>query len=57
VDKVRPPKYFFLLFFFHDVNDDDVDDVVGGLRGVGEFRVLACADTGSEDPLWRAPLF
>jgi hypothetical protein len=39
----------------NDVDDNDVDDVVGGLRG-GEFRVLACADTGSEDPLWRAPL-
>jgi hypothetical protein len=24
---------------------DDVDDVVGGLRGGGGFRVLACADT------------
>ena len=34
---------------------DDVDDVVGGLRG--GFRVLACADTGSEDPPWRAPVF
>jgi hypothetical protein len=28
--------------------DNDVDDVVGGLRGRGEFRVLACADTGGE---------
>jgi hypothetical protein len=29
--------------FFWDV-DDDVDDVVGGLRGGGgPFRVLACA--------------
>ena len=23
----------------------------------GECRVLACADTGSEDPRWRAPVF
>jgi hypothetical protein len=29
----------------------DVNDIVGGLRGGGEFRVLACADTGSETPL------
>jgi hypothetical protein len=27
---------------------DDVDD---------KFTVLACADTGSEDPPWRAPIF
>ena len=27
---------------------------LGGGRG---FRVLACADTGSEDPPWRAPVF
>jgi hypothetical protein len=25
--------------------------------GGGEFRVLACADMGSEDPPWRAPVF
>ena len=37
-------------------SDDDVDDVVGGLRG-GGFRVLVCADTESEDPPWRAPIF
>ena len=30
--------------------DNDVDDVVGGLRG-GGIRVLVCADTGSETPL------
>jgi hypothetical protein len=23
----------------------------------GECRVLSCADTGSEDPRWRAPVF
>ena len=22
-----------------------------------EFRVLACADTGNEDPPWRVPVF
>jgi hypothetical protein len=25
-------------------------------EGGGEFRVLACADTGSEDPPWHAPV-
>jgi hypothetical protein len=47
---------FFSFFSFFLDDDVDVDDVVGGLRG-GEFRVLACADTGSEDPPWRAPVF
>ena len=44
--------FLFLFFFFLSDNnvDDGVDDVVGGLGG-GEFRVLACADTGSETPL------
>jgi hypothetical protein len=42
----------FLFCFDNDF--DDVNDVVGGLRGGrggGGFRVLACADTGSETPL------
>ena len=38
----------------YDDVDDGVQDVVGGLGG--GFRVLACADTGSEDPPWRAPV-
>ena len=36
--------------------DDGVDDVVGGLSGGERFMILACADTGSEDPPWRAPV-
>jgi hypothetical protein len=31
-------------------------NLFGGSKG-GGFRVLACADTGSEDPPWRAPVF
>ena len=55
-----------MIFFYvdDDIDDDDIDDdddgvndVVGGLRGGRELRVLACADTGSEDPPWRAPVF
>ena len=30
--------------------------MLGVKRGV-RFRVLACSDTGSEDPPWRAPVF
>ena len=52
----RPPPPFFSLniFYFFWRDGGGVDDVVGGLRG-GGFRILF-ADTGSEDPPWRAPV-
>jgi hypothetical protein len=47
VDKVRPPKYFF---FFFDNDIDDVDDVVGGLRG-GNLGFLRAQTQETRPPL------
>ena len=48
---------FFLSFFSDNEVNVDIDDVVGGLRAGGKFRVLVCVDTGSEDPPWHEPVF
>jgi hypothetical protein len=48
---------FFSPYDHHDVDVDEVDDDDDGSFFGGEFRVPACADMGSEDHPWCAPIF